>query len=74
MSADHRILPLDSWVRDWDLGKIVLSCRGCGRSQNFANAHDPFVHGARCKVARCVGQYPMLELADILRHLPPVPA
>ncbi|MNJ74170.1 hypothetical protein D3C77_710620 [compost metagenome] len=70
MAANYKILPLDSWTNDWVLGPLRLSCRHCLVSQAFQNAEDPFpAHVSGCEATSRQSQYPLLELAGILRYL-----
>jgi ribosomal protein L37E len=68
-SAGH----LTAWGEHWQLSDRV-SCRRCGNSQSTTDPMHAFnSHKSDCQHLGA-GDYPLLELAEILRGLPVVPA
>ncbi|NBB33766.1 hypothetical protein [Pseudomonas sp. BC115LW] len=65
---------LEIWSRYWELKPDWLTCRECGQVQTFQSAAKPFFgHKPSCRSPAASVQYPLLELADLLRELPAAP-
>ncbi|WP_339439672.1 hypothetical protein [Pseudomonas sp. EA_15y_Pfl1_P104] len=64
---------LTAWGEHWQLVDRV-KCRHCGNSQSITDPTQPFKsHKPDCQHLGA-GDYPLLELAGILRSLPVVTA
>ncbi|CAG8866728.1 MULTISPECIES: hypothetical protein [Pseudomonas] len=65
---------LECWSRYWELKPDWLICRECGQVQTFHSAARAFSgHKPGCRTPAASVQYPLLELADLLRELPADP-
>ncbi len=65
---------LECWSRYWELKPDWLTCRECGQTQTFQSAARAFPgHKSSCRTPASLVQYPLLELADLLRELPADP-
>lgn len=66
---------LEAWSRYWELKPDWLTCLECGQVQTFQSAARAFSgHKSGCRTPAASVQYPLLELADLLRELPRDPA
>ncbi|WP_338922498.1 hypothetical protein V0M98_09670 [Pseudomonas silesiensis] len=62
---------LEAWSRYWELKPDWLTCE-CGQVQTFQGAAIAFSkHKSGCRTPAASVQYPLLELADLLRELLP---
>lgn len=65
---------LEDWARLWELTPSWLTCRACGQMQTFQSAAKAFPgHKPGCLTPADFAQYPMRELAEVLRLLPADP-
>ena len=59
-----------SYSSNWDIAGVFVRCVFCGEAQRASDRFNPFQHEDGCSKKTVTGQFPWLQLGQILATIP----